>query len=517
VIEDKVDKPYYIIIGRESGKDGIYTKYHSKVELPDCMLNDFPDDLTASTRAWVNFKVEQVLEERRNNFDNTPSPWAYIESSAIHWLTDYILEKKYCCGVTLKSGQSCDGCIWTDNEMMRFLEDNGFLKFEINILNRDTAQYEDQSCACDDTGPPLLYSSPSKSKGSSVNVSHHARKIYEFEFGDFTYKSNFESLRNDDRINSCPIDIYVGSKSDFCQDPEMITRVHDSIIVYFFESRKEEVEQYKFEDVFFIKVYEIEDGACLNVPSNDFIDIDIPLDVSDYDEGSYPIEWDTVISNAQGVYIKNGFTNINFLYGGSSDPYVPVAYCRSGNTGSLGGETTTTCFGAARCFIYPNEQCNQKQGGCTKLERSFQTGHFISHEVLHGLIDMGYAEFVHGFMIDWRIDEIQYPSFRVKTQPCLFGKFNGTNVYQGDVHFDDNPNLNSHNYEGITVTNRDRGEADIMLPVHNDLLTLAFKIKVINSTELKNNDLIQLLMIFPFMHLYDNSFPNGIIEKKDRN
>lgn len=125
VIEDKVTKPYYIIFGRESGKQGIYSNVHVRGAFPDCMT--FQKE---STKDWIINSLEEVV---RNTLQpGTPEMWALAEKSGMDWFIKELLPARwYCCTGTNKIG--CGGCDASPDEIYNIVSSMGFISIPIVI------------------------------------------------------------------------------------------------------------------------------------------------------------------------------------------------------------------------------------------------------------------------------------------------------------------------------------------------------------------------------------------------
>ena len=128
-----IDKPYYLLIAKESSSTGIYEKYHVDIKIPDTgpmeCVQTFPSSVVEALKTKVRMKL---------NDSNSTSPADYwsAEIGAMEILENEILDLVTCCDTTVsRNSAGCNPCLFSPYEFGSHLIEKGFISFDCEILD----------------------------------------------------------------------------------------------------------------------------------------------------------------------------------------------------------------------------------------------------------------------------------------------------------------------------------------------------------------------------------------------
>lgn len=137
VIANEITHKYYVLFARESTEDGIFKKYHVRSYMPKCFVGNIgtPEE-QASNQSWIEFKLQEAVDNTYGIANTSAVEWANAEKSAIDWLSNYAAGKRDCCFDFSKSAQGCDICV--ESSVSFLLKYDGFFKTSL-VLDNPTA------------------------------------------------------------------------------------------------------------------------------------------------------------------------------------------------------------------------------------------------------------------------------------------------------------------------------------------------------------------------------------------
>lgn len=129
--------PYYLIFGKQTDKNGVYTKFWVQIKLPVsggfyCLSQETPN---------FNFDLSHKYQVVTNSFyqENkiTLQFYSEAEQKTMEQLAILIGKIKRCC---IQNTKTCDVCLLTPKEIRNYLEGQGYTATPIKILNANAAK-----------------------------------------------------------------------------------------------------------------------------------------------------------------------------------------------------------------------------------------------------------------------------------------------------------------------------------------------------------------------------------------
>ncbi len=120
---------YYLIFGKQTDSEGVYTRIWVDLKLPETGSFECMEEVERDIiKGQVSRKTKMVYAANNNLYQY----YGEAEIACMNLLKRYVTKIKDCCYTELKS-ESCSPCV--DVETMRgFMEDNGFVSFPVDIL-----------------------------------------------------------------------------------------------------------------------------------------------------------------------------------------------------------------------------------------------------------------------------------------------------------------------------------------------------------------------------------------------
>ncbi len=126
VISD-IESPYYLIFGKQTDKNGVYTKFWVDLVLPRENIFYCIDQLSLNLRENLRKKYEIIANQTHelNNKSNTQYKISEIE--VMNQISDYLEEISDCCDYQNRSSSGCSTCVLNESQFEWKLEDEGLL------------------------------------------------------------------------------------------------------------------------------------------------------------------------------------------------------------------------------------------------------------------------------------------------------------------------------------------------------------------------------------------------------
>ncbi len=129
--------PYYLLFGKQTDKNGVYTRFWVQIKLPVsggfyCLSQETPN---------FNFDLSHKYQVVTNSYylENKVEPEFYHkpEQNTMEQLATQIGKTTRCCSQNVKI---CDICLLTPKEIRNYLEGQGYTATPIKILNANAAK-----------------------------------------------------------------------------------------------------------------------------------------------------------------------------------------------------------------------------------------------------------------------------------------------------------------------------------------------------------------------------------------
>lgn len=127
------ESPYYLLIGRQSDRTGIFTKFWIKVKLPT--EGNF-ECLDEYQRIALDFNLKNAVHAAYEENGNVPVSFADAEQSGMDSLIAFVKKQIDCCDVEARSG--CNLCL-SSIETRAVVESLGFSMIDGGILQDDSS------------------------------------------------------------------------------------------------------------------------------------------------------------------------------------------------------------------------------------------------------------------------------------------------------------------------------------------------------------------------------------------
>lgn len=139
----EIQSPYYLVFGKQSDQNGIYTKFWVRLKLPTTNeFSCFDFDFYKKIEFKVAQKTKSIYALNQNKFNT----FSDAEIEGIEELKEWILKIIECCDAELRSEFSCSVCSWSTEESFEFFALKDFEQDTI-IIN-DTLPLIDSLCLC---------------------------------------------------------------------------------------------------------------------------------------------------------------------------------------------------------------------------------------------------------------------------------------------------------------------------------------------------------------------------------
>ncbi len=140
-VKSQIDKPYYLLFGKQTDSTGVYSKIWVEVKLPttgrfSCPESDYYD--------LVEYKVKRATINKYNEFNNNPFEYHNAEIAGIEKLKEFVEKIIGCCAIENRD-ESCIFCSWNTTDAV----DNLHLKgFDQEVISIDSLAPIDSLCLC---------------------------------------------------------------------------------------------------------------------------------------------------------------------------------------------------------------------------------------------------------------------------------------------------------------------------------------------------------------------------------
>jgi hypothetical protein len=124
--------PYYLLIGRQSDPEGIFTKFWVDVKLPETGSFN-PDCFIESARILLNSNMVFNMNRKYEDIGKDPNRYYEVEQSAMDSLVSYIGKLITCCDPEMRT--SCDLCPDVLSIQKDFLS-RGFGTFQMKVVGQ---------------------------------------------------------------------------------------------------------------------------------------------------------------------------------------------------------------------------------------------------------------------------------------------------------------------------------------------------------------------------------------------
>jgi len=133
----EISTDYYLVFGKQSDQNGIYTKFWFDLKLPNTGNFECIDLISPGFRSSLKKKIEFVFQSTYQKEGGIPSRYAVAELTAINKLSQFITSAINCCDTSLRKSGECSTCLFTGTEVVEYLELNDYIKFPITISAED--------------------------------------------------------------------------------------------------------------------------------------------------------------------------------------------------------------------------------------------------------------------------------------------------------------------------------------------------------------------------------------------
>jgi len=129
-VKSQIDKPYYLLFGKQTDSTGVYSKIWVEVKLPETNIFEC---YTEEERAFIPLRILSKINETYDKMGRNAFYYAEAEISGMNKLIKIINKAKECCYVSpLRDPDVCPSCPDND-EIKTILEYYGF--FNLPVFN----------------------------------------------------------------------------------------------------------------------------------------------------------------------------------------------------------------------------------------------------------------------------------------------------------------------------------------------------------------------------------------------
>ncbi len=130
-VKSQIDKPYYLLFGKQTDSTGVYNKIWVEVKLPETNIFEC---YTEEERAFIPLRILSKLNETYDKMGRNAFYYAEAEISGMNKLIKIINKAKECCYVSaLREPDECPSCPDND-EIKTILERYGFFNIPVSNL-----------------------------------------------------------------------------------------------------------------------------------------------------------------------------------------------------------------------------------------------------------------------------------------------------------------------------------------------------------------------------------------------
>lgn len=209
--EEKVNEvvnevPYYLIFGRQLNEVGLCEKIWVELKIPDeWLLECFDPVYVQVLKTTIKNKFNSLSNSNPFDFANTQIDGMEFMADKISYLTD-------CCQPNLRTGNSCDGCV-SSQDVYNELINLGFQPFSLcDIQNPDIGT--DQSCLCLPNLLPAARPNVTAENRSTSEIIDSAQHILILDGHTVDIANQFTTFGNE--INSQNFSGFISKNSNFC-------------------------------------------------------------------------------------------------------------------------------------------------------------------------------------------------------------------------------------------------------------------------------------------------------------
>ncbi len=131
-VKSQIDKPYYLLFGKQTDSTGVYSKIWVEVKLPETNIFECYTDADIN---YINSSVKNATEKSFNSGKKYPFEFANAEKKGIYELHKIIEKAKICCYQgTVRRESNCYMCPDDLDNIMAMMEENGFIKIPLENL-----------------------------------------------------------------------------------------------------------------------------------------------------------------------------------------------------------------------------------------------------------------------------------------------------------------------------------------------------------------------------------------------
>ena len=205
---------YYLLFGKQSDSNGIYTKFWVDLSLPNSDIFFCIDQLSSTLRNELTQKFEVIANTIHGSNDKSPFQYHIAEEGTIDSLTNYISGLKQCCAGQQKGQVSgCTSCAFSMSQFESLLLNEGLLSSEIDEVIDET----NPSMGSEEVGYKIKLGSETIDLDEAISTlkSHLLGKfptlnikVYPFNYGQSC--SNFEGIKQSFLTENADLGILIG-------------------------------------------------------------------------------------------------------------------------------------------------------------------------------------------------------------------------------------------------------------------------------------------------------------------
>ncbi len=127
-VKSQIDKPYYLLFGKQTDSTGVYSKIWVEVKLPET------GRLSCMTQTQRKL-LKTVIYTKVNDENLTKNPYVYWskEMDAMKYMEQRIIKEVDCCDLTYRDSTTCTTCPLMEN-LEIYYRANGYEEYNIDIL-----------------------------------------------------------------------------------------------------------------------------------------------------------------------------------------------------------------------------------------------------------------------------------------------------------------------------------------------------------------------------------------------
>ena len=200
-VKSQIDKPYYLLFGKQTDSKGVYSKIWVELKLPT--TGNFECFTSTQYNLMQNTLFVKVESEYRY-FNKIPTYFAKSEIFGMEYLKQRIIEMVECCQSTARNpDDSCSGCPNAD-DILTYYESEGYDAIDISIIT-------------DDFGLPIQLEPL-----SNPNIEDFAKNVYQLNGRNIDPFSEIEAELTNLGLNDLALGIILNNSS-LCSVPAVET------------------------------------------------------------------------------------------------------------------------------------------------------------------------------------------------------------------------------------------------------------------------------------------------------